>query len=66
MSHKEKAVEIFTKYFLREKNVPYEDRKIKAKKESLKYIQTKIEKAKEPEDHFYWEYLKGYVNKIKV
>jgi hypothetical protein len=51
---------------LREKNVPYEDRKIKAKKESLKFIQTKIEKAKEPEDHFYWEYLKGYVNKIKV
>lgn len=66
MSHKEAAVQIITRFFLREKNLPYEDKKIKAKKEALKFIQSKIEKSKEPEDHFYWEYMKSYVQKISL
>lgn len=66
MSHKEKAVEIYTKYFLRLKNIPYEDRIKKAKTEAIKYVEERIQKCKEPQDHFYWEYLKGYIAKIDI
>jgi hypothetical protein len=66
MSHKEKAVEIYAKFFLKLKNIPFEDRIKKAKTESITYIENKIAKCKEPEDHFYWEYLKGYIKKIDL
>jgi hypothetical protein len=65
-SHKEKAVEIYTKFFLKLKNIPFEDRIKKAKIEAIKYTEDKIVKCKEPEDHFYWEYLKGYIKKIDL
>lgn len=66
MSHKEKAVEIYTKYFLKLKNIPFEERIKKAKTEAIKYVEERIQKCKEPEDHFYWEYLKGYIKKIDL
>lgn len=67
MSHKEKAVEIYTKYFLRLKNIPYEDRIKKAKTEAIKYVDERIKKSiSVPEDHFYWQYLKGYIAKIDI
>ena len=66
MSHKEKAVEIYTKFFLKLKNIPFEDRIKKAKIEAVKHIEEKIKKCKEPEDHFYLEYLKNYIKRIDL
>lgn len=67
MSHKEKAVEIYTKHFLKLKNIPYEDRIKKAKTEAVKYVDERIQKSiSVPEDHFYWQYLKGYITKIDI
>jgi hypothetical protein len=66
MSNKEKAVEIYTKYFLKLKNIPFQDRIKKAKLEAVKYTEDKIKKCKEPDDHIYWEYLQNYIKKIDL
>lgn len=67
MSHKEEAVQIYAKHFLKLKNIPYEDRIKKAKTEAIKYVDERIKKSiGVPEDHFYWQYLKGYINKIDL
>jgi hypothetical protein len=66
MSHKEKAVEIYTKFFLKLKNISFEERIEKAKIESIKYSEDKLNKCKEPENFSYWEYVKGYIEKIDV
>jgi len=67
MSHKQKAVEIYTKYFLKLKNIPYEDRIKKAKTESIKYVDERIKKSiNVPDDHFYWQNLKEYITKIDI
>jgi hypothetical protein len=69
MSHKEKAVEIYTKFFLKLKNIPFEERIDKAKVEANKYIEDKISKNQylpETENNLYWEFVKNYVKKIDV
>jgi hypothetical protein len=69
MSHKEKAVEIYTKFFLKLKNIPFEERIDKAKVEANKYIEDKISKNQflpETENYLYWEFVKNYVKKIDV
>jgi hypothetical protein len=66
MSHKEKAVEIYTKFFLKLKNIPFEERIDKAKLEAVKYAEDKIYKCKDPDNHLYWECVKEYINKIKI
>ena len=69
MSHKEKAVEIYTKFFLKLKNIPFEERIGKAKVEANKYIEDKISKNQylpETENNLYWEFVKNYVKKIDV
>jgi hypothetical protein len=66
MSHKEKAVEIYTKFFLKLKNIPFEERIDKAKLEAIKYAEDKIYKCKDPDNYLYWECVKEYINKIKI
>ena len=66
MSHKEKAVEIYTKFFLKLKNIPFEERIDKAKLEAVKYAEDKIYKCKDPDNYLYWGCVKEYINKIKI
>jgi hypothetical protein len=69
MSHKDTAVEIYTKFFLKLKNIPFEERIDKAKVEANKYIEDKISKNQflpETENYLYWEFVKNYVKKIDV
>jgi hypothetical protein len=65
MSHKEQAVEIYTKFFLK-LNIPFEEKIEKAKLESIKYSEDKLNKCKEPENFLYWECVKSYIEKIDV
>ncbi len=65
MSHKEQAVEIYTKFFLK-LNIPFQERILKAKLESIKYSEDKLNKCKEPENFLYWECVKNYIQKIDV
>jgi hypothetical protein len=66
MSHEEKAVEIYTKFFLKLKNIPFEERIDKAKLEAVKYAEDKIYKCKDSDNHLYWECVQEYINKIKI
>jgi hypothetical protein len=66
MSHEEKAVEIYTKFFLKLKNIPFEERIDKAKLEADKYAEDKIYKCKDSDNHLYWECVQEYINKIKI
>jgi hypothetical protein len=69
MSHKEKAVEIYTKFFLKLKNIPFEERIGKAKVEANKYIEDKISKNQylpDAENFLYWELIKNYIKKIDL
>ena len=66
MSHKEKAVEIYTKFFLKLKNIPFEERIDKAKLEAVKYAEDKIYKCKDPDNYLYWGCVQEYINKIKI
>jgi hypothetical protein len=66
MSHKEKAVEIYTKFFLKLKNIPFEERIDKAKLEAVKYAEDKIYKCKDSDNFLYWKCVKEYINKINI
>lgn len=62
--HKTKAVEIYTKFFLKDRITPFSQRIKKAKKDAIEYIDKKFSQQKEPDELFYWEMVKKYAERI--
>lgn len=63
-NHKDKAIEIYAKFFMRDKITPFSKRMKKAKKEAIEYIEKKFNENSEPEDLLYWDIVKKYAEKI--
>ena len=67
---KDVAVEIFVRFYLKEKNVPYEERRKEAKKKALGYVEKKIiiyDKISKKHGNLHddqWDYVKNLINKI--
>lgn len=63
-NHKDKAIEIYTKMFMRDKVTPFSKRMKKAKKEAIDFIEKRFNENTEPEDLLYWDIVKKYAEKI--
>jgi len=67
---KDVAVEIFVRFYLKEKNVPYEERRKEAKKKALVYVEKKIiihDKISKKHGSLHddqWDFVKNLISKI--
>lgn len=60
-----KAIKIYLNYFLKDRVTDFENRIIKAKKDSILHVQNQIEMYKNnSEETFYWSNVKNSLEKI--
>jgi hypothetical protein len=65
MSYEEKAIELYTKIFLKDDKLPFSDKIKLNKQRTLCYCYNKSLRAKNKEESIYWDNIKEQVLKIK-
>lgn len=62
--HRTKVVEIYSRFFMHDHKTPFSQRIKKAKKESLEYINNKVNNPKNDMDLQYWKIVAQYAKKL--